>query len=183
MSLLLLFDQFNVSMNKRSLKHLSDRKLLNGSVYLLKSSPWKIHTIKIQISLKQSKEQTLKCTQCLSNNADFWPERRDLSSRIFLRHLHRVIGEAGLQVLDGQEGVVEVQGGNLIWHLWVMGTTGVSITQNDVVKPVGNHTLCVHEVTNGLKHSLQAKKRNKELFFDNCGWLNHYFRCYSISNI
>lgn len=59
-------------------------------------------------------------------------------------------------MLDGQEGVVEVQGGNLIRHLGVMGTSRIPITQNDVVKPVGDHTLSVHEVTDGFQHSLNA---------------------------
>ncbi len=69
-----------------------------------------------------------------------------------------VIGETGLQVLDGQEGVVEVQRGNLVRHLWVMGTTRISITQNDVVKPVGApHTLC----SSGYEWSPTRPEHNK----------------------
>lgn len=53
-------------------------------------------------------------------------------------------------MVQGQKGVIEVQRGDLIRHFGIVGTALVSIAQDDVMKPVWDNTLCVHQVSDGL---------------------------------
>lgn len=39
--------------------------------------------------------------------------------------------------------------------LRIMGGPGISVTKNDVMEPVGDNTLGVHQVTNCLQNSLE----------------------------
>lgn len=87
----------------------------------------------------------------------FLPEWGNLFGCVFFCDLHCVTRKAWLKVIDGQEGIIEVKRGDLIGHLGVMGATGVTVSQDDVMEPVRNDTLSVHEVTDGLQHSLVMK--------------------------
>lgn len=90
------------------------------------------------------------------------PERGDLQLGVVLGDLDLVTGETGAQVVQGQEGVVEVQRGDLIGHLGVVGAAGVPVAQDDVVQPVRHHALRVHQVPDGLQHRLApTQKVNK----------------------
>lgn len=53
-----------------------------------------------------------------------------------------------------QKGVVEVERGDLVGHLGVVCAAGVSVAQDDVVQPVGDDALGVHQVPDGLQHGL-----------------------------
>lgn len=61
-------------------------------------------------------------------------------------------------MINGQEGVIEVQGRDLIGHFGVMGTPRVTISQDDVMQPIRDNALGVHQVTYSLQHSLQREK-------------------------
>lgn len=63
-------------------------------------------------------------------------------------------------MVQGQKGVIEVQRGNLIGHFGVVGTPRVTVAQDDVVKPVGDDALRVHQVSDGLQDGLQRKDRH-----------------------
>lgn len=66
-------------------------------------------------------------------------------------------------MVQGQKGVVEVQRGDLIGHFGVVGTAWVAIAQDDVVEPVRNNTLCVHQVSDGLEHGLKTERKTREM--------------------
>lgn len=85
------------------------------------------------------------------------PERRDLEFGILLIDLDGETGETGTQMLEGQEGVIEVQRGDLIGHFGIVGTAGVTVAQDDVVEPVWDDALGVHQVPDGLQHRLERK--------------------------
>lgn len=53
-----------------------------------------------------------------------------------------------------QKGVVEVKRWDLVGHLGVVRAAGVSVAQDDVVEPVGDDALGVHQVPDGLQHGL-----------------------------
>lgn len=59
-------------------------------------------------------------------------------------------------MVQGQKSVIEVQCGDLVGHFGVVGTAGVAVAEDDVVKPVWDHTLCVHQVSDGLQHCLKC---------------------------
>lgn len=53
-------------------------------------------------------------------------------------------------MVQRQKGVIEVQRCNLVGHFGIMGTAWVSIAEDDVVEPVGDNALSVHQVSDGL---------------------------------
>lgn len=53
-------------------------------------------------------------------------------------------------MFQGQKGVVEVQCGDLIGHFGVVSTSWVAIAKYNVMKPVWDNTLCVHQIPDGL---------------------------------
>lgn len=57
-------------------------------------------------------------------------------------------------MVQGQKGVVEVQCGDLIGHLGVVGATRVAVAEDDVMEPVRNDALCVHQVSDGFQDGL-----------------------------
>lgn len=81
---------------------------------------------------------------------------------VLLRHLDGVTGEARAQVVHGQEGVVEVERGDLVGHLGVVRAAGVPVAQDDVVEPVGDDALGVHQVPDGLQHGLKGATASGE---------------------
>lgn len=46
----------------------------------------------------------------------------------------------------------------MVGHLGVVGAARVAVTKDDVVEPVGDDALCVHQVSDGLKHSLSTER-------------------------
>lgn len=87
----------------------------------------------------------------------FSPERRDLKLWLLLSNLYGMTGKTRPQVIQGEKGVVEVQCGDLIGHLGVVGAAWVPVAKNNVVKPVGDDAFCVHQVSDGLQHSLRTE--------------------------
>jgi len=85
-----------------------------------------------------------------------------LQLRVLLCDLYGVTRETRAQVVQGQKGVIEVQGGDLIRHFGVMGTAWVTVAEDDVVQPVWDDTLCVHQVPDRLQDGLQESQRNEE---------------------
>ena len=61
-------------------------------------------------------------------------------------------------MVQRQKGVIEVECGDLVRHFGVVGTALVAIAKDNVVKPVRDNTLCVHQVSDGLKYSLTQTK-------------------------
>lgn len=53
-------------------------------------------------------------------------------------------------MIQGQKGVIEVQRGDLIGHFGIVGTAWVTVTKDDVMKPVWDNTFCVHQVSDGF---------------------------------
>lgn len=88
----------------------------------------------------------------------FWPEWRNLFGWVFFCDLHCVTRETGLKMINRQEGVIEVQRWDLIGHFGIMGTPRVTISQDDVMKPIRDNTLSVHQVTNSFQYSLKRRK-------------------------
>lgn len=70
--------------------------------------------------------------------------------RVLLCDFYGVARETRTQMVKGQKRVIEVQSGDLVRHFGVVGTAWVAIAQDNVVKPVWDHALCVHEVSDGL---------------------------------
>ena len=70
-------------------------------------------------------------------------------------------------MVQGQKGVIEVQRGDLIRHFGVVGAAWVAIAKDDVVKPVWDHTLGVHQVSDGLQHCLKPRDREMWASSDN----------------
>lgn len=62
-------------------------------------------------------------------------------------------------MVDGQEGVIEVQCGDLIRHFGIVGAARVTVAEDDVVQPVGDDALRVHQVSDGLQHCLEHRRR------------------------
>lgn len=82
------------------------------------------------------------------------PKREDLQVGVLLRDLDGVAGETRAQMVQRQKGVVEVERCDLVGHLGVVCAAGVSVAQDDVVEPVGDDALGVHQVSDGLQHGL-----------------------------
>lgn len=82
----------------------------------------------------------------------FWvsPERRNLQFRVFFYDFDGVTWETWTQVLQGQKGIVEVQSWDLVGHFGVVGTTRVTIAEDNVVQPVRDNTLGVHQISDSL---------------------------------
>lgn len=53
-------------------------------------------------------------------------------------------------MVQRQKGVVEVERCDLVGHLGIVRAAGVTVAQDDVVEPVGDDTLGVHQVSDGL---------------------------------
>lgn len=53
-------------------------------------------------------------------------------------------------MVQRQKGVVEVERCDLVGHLGIVRAAGVTVAQDDVVEPVGDDTLSVHQVSDGL---------------------------------
>lgn len=73
-------------------------------------------------------------------------------------------------MLHGQKGVVEVQRGDLVGHLGVVRAAGVSVAQDDVVEPVGDDALGVHQVPDGLQHGLTGEAARQTRGWAGGGW-------------
>lgn len=78
------------------------------------------------------------------------PEREDLQFRVLLCDFDGVTRETRTQVVQRQKGVIEVQRWDLVRHFGVVGTAWVPIAKDNVVKPIGDNTLSVHQVSDGL---------------------------------
>lgn len=65
-------------------------------------------------------------------------------------------------MVQGQKGVVEVQRGNLVGHLGVVGAAWVAVAQDDVVQPVWDDALRVHQVSDGFQHGLKHRAQSCE---------------------
>lgn len=61
-------------------------------------------------------------------------------------------------MVHGQKSVVEVERRDLVGHLGVVRAARVAIAQDDVVEPVGDDALGVHQVPDGLQHGLNNKQ-------------------------
>lgn len=80
---------------------------------------------------------------------------------VLLRDLDGVAGETRAQMVQRQKGVVEVERCDLVGHLGVVCAAGVSVAQDDVVEPVGDDALGVHQVSDGLQHSLSGDSERR----------------------
>ena len=63
-------------------------------------------------------------------------------------------------MIQGEEGVFEIESCDLIGHLRVVGGICITISQECVVKPFRNNTLRVHQITNCLQNSLGNDKND-----------------------
>lgn len=80
---------------------------------------------------------------------------------VLLRDLDGVAGETRAQMVHGQKGVIEVERRDLVGHLGVVRAAGVSVAQDDVVEPVGDDALGVHQVPDGLQHGLTGDSERR----------------------
>ena len=62
-------------------------------------------------------------------------------------------------MVQRQKGVIEVQRGDLIWHLGIVGTAWVAIAEDNVMKPIWDNALRVHQVPDSLQHRLKQKEK------------------------
>ena len=53
-----------------------------------------------------------------------------------------------------QKGINKINISDLVIHLGVVCSTGIVVPEEDVVNPRRYQTLCVHQRTNRLQHSL-----------------------------
>ena len=79
-------------------------------------------------------------------------------------------------MVQRQKGVVEVQRGDLVRHFGVVGTALVAIAQDNVVKPVRDNTFCVHQVSDGLQHSLTDKRQMRRKSTNRLHVKTHYLQ-------
>lgn len=85
------------------------------------------------------------CKHCsFKNMSALSPEGRFLQSGAFNSGFNRTARKTSFQVINREEGVIKVQCGNLIWHFRIMSTSWISITKDNIMKPVRNDTLRVH---------------------------------------
>lgn len=96
------------------------------------------------------------------------PKRGHLQVAVLLCDLDGVTGETRAQVVHRQEGVVEVESGDLVGHLGVVRAAGVAVAQDDVVEPVGDDALGVHQVSDGLQDGL-GRNRSGRGWAAGCG--------------
>lgn len=112
------------------------------------------------------KRSALYCEYCIGENIchhsfGALPKRGDLQVGVLLCDFDGVTGETRAQMLHGQKGVVEVERRDLVGHLGVVSAAGVAVAQDDIVEPVGDDALGVHQVPDGLQHGLRGDRENK----------------------
>lgn len=78
------------------------------------------------------------------------PERGHLQFGVFFCDFNGVIRETQTQVVQWQERVVEVQSRDLVGHFGVVGTPRVTVAEDNVMQPVRDNTLSVHQISDGL---------------------------------
>mmetsp|Transcript_7163 Transcript_7163/g.14532 ORF Transcript_7163/g.14532 Transcript_7163/m.14532 type:complete len:363 (-) Transcript_7163:1954-3042(-) len=70
--------------------------------------------------------------------------------------LYRELGERLLQVVLAEEGVLEGDGGELVRHVGVVRRRRVAVPEEDVVQPLRDGALLVHQVADALQDRLEV---------------------------
>ena len=88
--------------------------------------------------------------------AESQTEGRNQSGFILDGRLDVALGEALLQMRETEESVVEVERGDLIGHSGVVRGCGVAVAEDNVVEPLGNDAVGVHQVSNGFQNGFEV---------------------------
>ena len=106
------------------------------------------------------KKKPYQLIRCSNTRADYYDKYiKNFLQYIMTKHLDKLIGIQH-QKQDASStpfGLQAYESNN--WTRFLLGVVSsswVTVSQQDVVQPVRHHTVCVHQVTDGLQHGLEV---------------------------
>jgi hypothetical protein len=66
--------------------------------------------------------------------------------------------KAGFQMLHIKKCIIPIHSFNIVRHLLVVSSSWISIANEDVMNPVRDYTLCIHQTSNSFKDSLHRRQ-------------------------